>query len=149
MGWTIHGLRQYMVVRAWFWVCPFRLIHGFAMGPYAFMAPTQSAAKFPHMHLHAIYVDVYNMWQNVCMTLSKPYMVSYWFWIKAGMIRLLHGMNNTWFRISSADAICANRHRVLSKLLYIYIYIYLCIYIYIYIYLFLDRYVHTYIYIYI
>ena len=50
-----------MAVRAWFLVCRSRLIHGFAMGPYASMAPTQSAAKIPHMHLRAIYVDVYEM----------------------------------------------------------------------------------------
>ena len=41
--------------------CRSRLIHGFAMRPYASVAPTQSAAKYASMHIRAIYVDVYDM----------------------------------------------------------------------------------------
>ena len=99
MGFTTHALRQCMVVRAWFWVCRSRLIHGFAMGPYASMAPTQPAAKLPHMHLRAKYVDVCNMcatsmyeslrtihgiklvldqnWDTSIITWDEQYMVSF------------------------------------------------------------------------
>ena len=31
------------------------------MRPYASMAPTQSAGKFPQMHVRAIYVDIHDM----------------------------------------------------------------------------------------
>ena len=88
-----------MVVRAWFWVCRSHLIHGFAVPPYASVAPTQCAAKCVHMHMCIINVDIYNMcapsmqeplgtihgiilaldqsWDASMMTWDEEYMVSY------------------------------------------------------------------------
>ena len=54
---------------------------------------------------------------------QEQYMVSYKFRSPNGAIRLLHGVNSTWFRTKSAKQIGANRHHVLLGLLYIYIYI--------------------------